>query len=952
MADESDPEVAETRPERPSAGPRREAPIDHFEAGREIGRGGMGRVIEAHDRKLDRVVAVKRLLVASGGAAERFRREARLTARLQHPGIVPVYEHGEDEHGAPYYAMRLVEGTTLANAIDDAGTLEKRIALVPIVLQVADTIAYAHAQHVIHRDLKPSNVMLGAFGETLVVDWGIARDLAEDDIGGGRMTGAGAVMGTPSYMAPEQAAGDDVDQRADVYALGGILYHVLAGVPPYPGAYAEAMEALYSKRPEPLATRAPAVPTALVAIVDKAMAERPEDRYVTARELADDLRRFHTGQLVAAHRYTIVERALRLARRHRAVLLGVLGAVVAATIAIAVMFARVIDARDTARRERDASIVARARAELDRDPSRVDEILGAIDRPELRASARTAGVATVGKLEPSVDGIGMLGDRLVTWSDGQIVVDGKRIPCSGGAGFSLVAPQHGRAICAGTGTDVVELATGARREVFAEHLALVQLDASRIAGRDGAGTVHVIDARTFSPIGKLPPSSSPNAIALAGDRVVIARGVEVVAWDPATGAIDPYQDVDGAALAIEATSDRVAVLQLDGTLRIFDATTRKLLRTWKTAGAHLLRIAPDGNRIAVAIRSDVHVYPIGAARRWHLRGHAATITDIAWTTRGPVSASRDGTLRTWHLAEPIAVASKQPIVQPRLAFGADRALVWDLEQLREVQLPSGNVRHVLAAQVAAASYAPDGTILVGEFSGGIRRGALQLGTIEPGPIAAIAGTPDGRVVVLAARTKKRPATLHVWDRSNAPVAACEGEPRSLAPDASRAIVAAGNGFAVCELATRALTPIDLAGATDLAFTPDGGMQLFRADAIELRDVRGRHLGLLPLVKEYAIARGRYAIASPSTMTVVEHGRIGEPPRALRAPELDGASQLVWSADAAALAAVTRDHVCVFAPAVDDGYCLPHDRAGEAWFSADRRWLATSAPGEVLVWNLR
>jgi serine/threonine protein kinase len=228
----------------------------HYVIDREIARGGMGRVLVARDRRLGREVAVKETLVTTGRVARRFEREARITARLQHPAIVGIHEAGTWPTGEAFYAMRLVSGRSLDQAIAAAPTYASRLALLPSVLAVADAMAYAHGQRVIHRDLKPRNVVVGEFGETVVIDWGLAKELGHDEPldatwpdgldaaptgGGGHSsqgstggeTIAGEVLGTPAYMPPEQANGLAVDARADVYAIGAILYHVLTGQPPY-----------------------------------------------------------------------------------------------------------------------------------------------------------------------------------------------------------------------------------------------------------------------------------------------------------------------------------------------------------------------------------------------------------------------------------------------------------------------------------------------------------------------------------------------------------------------------------------------------------------------------------------------------------------------------------------------------------------------------------------------
>ncbi|MCA9677552.1 MAG: serine/threonine protein kinase, partial [Myxococcales bacterium] len=204
-------------------------------------RGGMGHLLRARDRRLGREVVIKqaRALPGSGDALRaRFLREARLTARLQHPSIVGVLELGRWPDDEPFYTMPLVEGTPLDDAIAAATVPEARLLLLPRLVAAAEAIAYAHGRGVLHRDIKPANILLGSFGETVVIDWGLARTI--DGADGPEVEGPAPAdgltrfgAGTAAYMPPEQARGGATDPRVDVYALGATLYHLLAGVAPY-----------------------------------------------------------------------------------------------------------------------------------------------------------------------------------------------------------------------------------------------------------------------------------------------------------------------------------------------------------------------------------------------------------------------------------------------------------------------------------------------------------------------------------------------------------------------------------------------------------------------------------------------------------------------------------------------------------------------------------------------
>ena len=395
-----DPDItprAEPDPEDMSSGPDElglpRTARSAFEVAGQFAQGGIGRILRARDPVLGRTVALKELLFAGDrGDEQRFVREVMLTARLQHPGIVPVYSAGRWPSGEPFYAMKLVSGRSFDLLIAEAHTLSARLALLPHVLAIAETLAFAHAQSIIHRDLKPNNVLIGEFGETVVIDWGLAKQLDEPDIPDlpGRhphptsdhdsvtqqLTSVGAVVGTPGFMSPEQANSDPVDARTDVYALGVILYQTLTGQLPH--AAANAAEMLYKtvfEPPVPLLRREPQAPEELAAIVDKAMARDPARRYPTAKALADDLRRFQTGQIVGAHRYTAWELLRRLVRRYRTALLAAAVALTVVVLTVAVSFNRVAAERDRALRAELAALgradnlaLAQARIFADSDP--------------------------------------------------------------------------------------------------------------------------------------------------------------------------------------------------------------------------------------------------------------------------------------------------------------------------------------------------------------------------------------------------------------------------------------------------------------------------------------------------------------------------------------------------------------------------------------------------------
>jgi serine/threonine protein kinase len=385
-------------------GELRTLPHDLYQLGGELARGGMGRILRARDVRLGRPVAIKELLGNDPAMQARFEREALITARLQHPAIVPIYEAGRWPTGELFFAMKLVAGKPLDQLIASADTMRQRLALLPNVIAMAEALAYAHSNNVVHRDLKPANVLVGDFGETIVIDWGLAKDLL-DSSGAAEPAGpfraaparpgatvAGSVMGTPAYMPPEQGKGLQVDARADVYAIGALLYHVLAKRPPYDGPDGmTVLQAMLAAPPPPLAEIQPDVPPELATIVAKAMARDPLERYPTARELASDLRRFQNGQMVGVHRYSTRDLFRRWVKKHRGAL-SVAAAACVLLVGIGIFaITRILDANKVAQQQRDealaqhqAAVAAATRAEQSETRAKASERTVIIERDRQR----------------------------------------------------------------------------------------------------------------------------------------------------------------------------------------------------------------------------------------------------------------------------------------------------------------------------------------------------------------------------------------------------------------------------------------------------------------------------------------------------------------------------------------------------------------------------------------
>jgi len=381
-----------------AAAPTAAAAKARFRILRPYAEGGLGIVSIARDEQLGRNVALKEIkpsLADRSESRDRFMLEAEVTGGLEHPGIVPVYGLGRFEDGRPYYAMRFINGESLQEAVrryhDSATAASGRRSvelrkLLRRFLDVCQTIAYAHSRGVLHRDLKPANIMLGPFGETLVVDWGLAKVIQRaepsPDPNRAPLAVASAVtatrmdstIGTPQYMSPEQAAGqiDRLGPASDVYGLGATLYYLLTGKPPVSG---EEMTTLLEKVRQgdflPPRQVAPGVAAPLEAICLKAMARRPEERYASPQALADDIERWLADEPVMAYRDPLAVRLSRAARRHKTVTSAVAALLLTAVAALSV--GNVLLGREQARTEKARQAAQENFVKADEARRRADE---------------------------------------------------------------------------------------------------------------------------------------------------------------------------------------------------------------------------------------------------------------------------------------------------------------------------------------------------------------------------------------------------------------------------------------------------------------------------------------------------------------------------------------------------------------------------------------------------
>lgn len=808
----------------------------------EHGRGGLGRVFKAFDRQLGREVAVKELLHSGHVLEARFLREAYITSRLEHPGIVPVHELARWDDGRPFYAMKLVSGRSLRDVIRDARALEDRLALIPHVIAVADAVAYAHSRGIVHRDLKPSNVMVGEYGETVVVDWGLAKDISVDEdaealpagpyraTGGPELTAAGAIVGTPAYMPPEQAAGEDVGIEADVYAVGAILYHTIVGRPPYEGTdSSRVLEQVRAESPRPVRELEASAPAELAAIVDRAMARKPGDRYASAGELAADLRRLQSGHLVQAHRYSAGELLGRWLHRYRLPLAVAVAAAVGLAAFGTYSLVRV-------RGERDRASAARRATEAERNRLTLLQAEAAAEREPAAAVAWLRG----------------LGDTatVADWRLARLTASTAR------RGFvpRAIVPAHQNLVTA------IAMSPDGRAMATSSYDATVRVwnmvDGSsyRIDGFSD-WTLEVV----FSPDGR---------------HLAIGSQIgEVRLWDLEARAVrgdwrQPYQ-ITGLAFSADgrrliATSDST-VAQPSPTVKVIDVASASELWSSSTESVSSLVVLADGERFVTGTR-------LGYLRVWSVRdgssevliGHGGDIADLAVVPGAErvASIASDGSVRIWDLDAGTSIALR----------GAEAALM-------EVQVsPDG--RWVAAGDESGAVHlwsAADGTYRVGraDDSGagmlafspdsatlavGHADGLVALWSLEddtwlrmPGDFEvpyALRFSHDGRWLLAGCLDH----TVRVWDLNAAP------RDRSYGPSGNRVVAAApaeplvflaGNrGAAIWNTATGERRELELPPPTVLyaARWAAGGGQVVAGSLLgktHLWDVRsGEHRALV------------------------------------------------------------------------------------------------------------
>ena len=715
----------------PDAVPEADLPSRYVASGT-IGKGAIGVVRSVYDNTLGRTVAYKSLKDQKNTSmASRFLREARITAQLEHPSIVAVHDLGTEPDGTRFYTMRYVKGDTLEKRFKACKTLAERLALLGHFVDLCQAIGFAHSKGVIHRDLKPANVMVGEHGETQLLDWGLAKEKGEvherdEDISRisravpqAKDSGAtvmGTVLGTPSYMSPEQASGDvaSIDARSDVWSLGVMLFELLSGKRPFDGTDPWDVIARVRRNEHPrLVDLEGMAPPELVAITNRAMSVNPADRYPTGAEMAADVDAWMTGGRVAAFRYSLRDEATRFVRRWRAPLAvaAVLGAVL--VVGSTAAFVQIVNQRDRAVQAEAVATWNLAELYAER----------AVERLEAGRNVEAAlFAATSLVLRENPDARGVLLAANTRWPT---LTASAAVAC-----HDLVMSDKDRVYCAtGSGLEQIDLATGSVRVVHDHPVTFVEpMPDGRFASfsstgdawyNDDAGVTEGEDLATVILVVTATRDGSLGWI--AGPRIGF-RGPGLPAY------INSFETAN--ALVYDPAWGWLGASGSRGILQLAPGAQELAALAWSEA--YMVRglafePAPEAKLVFGTAEGAVWVRGSDGALT-SLPSHRGAIAELVYVTPGVIASVGEDSLLAFSSPDGRLLGRLGMPASSELARTDDGRLisydpndkavrVWDVSGLGV----AGNVAGVADEGLSTAGLAADGSLVTFHGSGTVRR---------------------------------------------------------------------------------------------------------------------------------------------------------------------------------------------------------------------------------------